>query len=45
MPKIINAPTLIKSAGNKVKLIAEFFGRVNSNTDEVSIAHMTSPEG
>lgn len=45
MPKIINTPTLIKSAGNKVKLIAEFFGRVNSYTDEVSIAHMTSPEG
>ena len=45
MPKIINAPTLIKAAGNKVKLINEFFGRVNSKTDEVSIAHMTSPEG
>ena len=45
MPKIIKTPTLIESAGNKVKLIKEFFGRVNSKTDEVSIAHMTSPEG
>ena len=45
MPKIINAPTLIKADGNKVKLINEFFGRVNRQTDEVSIAHMTSPEG
>ena len=45
MPKIIKAPTLIKAAGNKVKLINEYFGRVNSQTEEVSIAHMTSPQG
>ena len=45
MPQKINTPTLIQSAGNKVKIIAEFFGKVNSNTDEVSIAQMTSPEG
>ena len=41
----IKAPALIKAAGNKEKKIEEFFGRVNSNTAEVSIARMTSPEG
>jgi len=41
----IKTPSLIKAAGNKEKKIEEFFGRVNSNTSEVSIARMTSPEG
>lgn len=45
MAKKIKTPSLIKSAGNKVKVIAEIFGKVNSNTNELSIAHMTSPEG
>lgn len=30
MPIIINAPTIIKAAGNKPKIIEEYFGRVNS---------------
>jgi mannose-6-phosphate isomerase-like protein (cupin superfamily) len=41
----IKTPALIKAAGNKEKRIEEFFGRVNSETTEVSIAKMTSPEG
>jgi mannose-6-phosphate isomerase-like protein (cupin superfamily) len=41
----IKAPALIKAAGNKEKKIEEFFGHVNSETSEVSIARMTSPEG
>lgn len=41
----IKSPSLIKAAGNKEKKIEEFFGHVNSNTSEVSIARMTSPEG
>jgi len=41
----IKTPALIMGAGNKEKKIEEFFGRVNSNTSEVSIARMTSPEG
>ena len=41
----ITSPSLIKAAGTKEKRIEEFFGRVNSNTSEVSIAKMTSPEG
>ena len=45
MTKVIKSPTLIKAAGNKVKLIEEFFGRVNTGTSQVSIAHMKSPEG
>jgi len=45
MPIIILNPTLIESAGNKPKIIREFIGRVNSSTQKVSIAKMTSPEG
>jgi quercetin dioxygenase-like cupin family protein len=45
MAQLIQSPSIIKAAGNKEKIIREFFGRVNSNTSEVSIAHMTSPEG
>jgi len=41
----IKGPTVIKPAGNKPKLIEEFFGRVNSQTEGVSIAKMTSPGG
>lgn len=45
MPNLIARPTVIASAGNKPKLIEEFFGRVNSQTDAVSIARMRSPGG
>jgi len=45
MPQHIASPTRIESAGNKPKLIDEFFGRVNSNTGELSIARMQSPGG
>jgi hypothetical protein len=45
MAQFIKSPSIIKAAGNKEKIIQEFFGRVNSNTSEVSIAHMISPEG
>jgi mannose-6-phosphate isomerase-like protein (cupin superfamily) len=41
----IEGPTIIKAAGNKPKQIEEFIGRVNSKTDEISIARMKSPEG
>ena len=41
----IPAPTQIFAAGNKPKIIEEFFGRVNSNTGGVSIARMKSPSG
>lgn len=45
MPKLIAGPTVIQAAGNKPKHIEEFIGRVNSQTDAVSIARMRSPGG
>ncbi len=44
MPTIINEPTIIEAAGNKPKIIEEYFGRVNSRTEVISIAKMTSPQ-
>lgn len=45
MPTLIASPTRIQSTGNKPKLIDEFVGRVNTETGELSVAHMRSPEG
>ena len=45
MPIKISSPSIITAAGNKPKKIEEFFGRVNSKTNSVSIARMTSPSG
>ena len=45
MPTHIVAPTRVEAAGNKPKLIDEYIGRVNSGSEEVSIAHMRSPGG
>lgn len=45
MPIKIPKPSLIKSAGNKPKIIEEYFGRVNSGTEAVSVARMRSPAG
>ena len=45
MIKIIDKPTIIRSAGNKPKLIQEYVGRVNTETKAISIAHMKSPGG
>jgi mannose-6-phosphate isomerase-like protein (cupin superfamily) len=45
MPIHIKRPTIIKAAGNKPKTIEEFVGRVNSKTNDVSIARMRSPAG
>ena len=45
MPKKINSPTTIKSAGNKPKTIHEYIGSVNTRTTNLSIAHMKSPSG
>ncbi len=43
--KKINKPAVIKAAGIPEKIIDEFIGKVNSATDEVSIARMKSPQG
>src|SRR5579863_4263200 len=41
----IERPTIVTAAGNLPKRIAEYVGRVNTGTAELSIAHMTSPAG
>jgi mannose-6-phosphate isomerase-like protein (cupin superfamily) len=45
MPQLVPAPTIIEAAGNKPKRIEEFIGRVNSDTEALSIARMVSPGG
>ena len=36
MVQFIKSPSIIKAAGNKEKIIKEFFGHVNSKTSEVA---------
>ena len=43
--KKISSPSIIESAGNKPKVIEEYVGRVNSGTNSISIAKMSSPPG
>ena len=45
MPEHLKSPTRIVAAGNQPKMIDEYVGRVNSQTDAVSVAHMRSPAG
>jgi mannose-6-phosphate isomerase-like protein (cupin superfamily) len=45
MAVVLKSPSVIKSAGNKAKLIEEFIGRVNSKDSGLSIAKMKSPSG
>ena len=45
MIRKIEAPTVLRAAGDPPKQIQEFFGRVNSGTQEVSVARMVSPPG
>jgi len=41
----INKPAVVQAAGNKGKIIEEYFGMVNSRSAEVSVALMRSPAG
>lgn len=45
MPTLITQPTLLTAAGQPPKAIAEFIGRLNTRTEDVSIALMRSPAG
>jgi len=45
MPTLVTHPIRIPAAGSKPKLIDEYIGRVNSDTETVSVAHMRSPQG
>jgi mannose-6-phosphate isomerase-like protein (cupin superfamily) len=45
MPTHIAQPSIVRAAGNKPKVIEEYIGRINSKTENVSIARMRSPSG
>ena len=45
MPTFLNAPSVVEAAGTKPKVIEEYIGRVNSQTESVSLARMQSPQG
>jgi len=45
MAQHIVAPSIVKAAGNKPKIIEEFIGLVNSQSPDISIARMKSPGG
>ena len=45
MAKVIEQPTLVEAAGEPSKTIEEYIGRINSNTNSLSIAKMKSPSG
>lgn len=45
MPTHVKGPSIVEAAGNKPKIIEEYFGRVRSATEAVSIARMKSPGG
>lgn len=45
MAQLIEKPAVVEAAGTKPKLIQEFVGRVNTRTDNASVARMRSPEG
>jgi len=45
MSEFIKKSSVIKAAGNKPKIIEEYIGRVNSGTENISIAKMMSPAG
>jgi mannose-6-phosphate isomerase-like protein (cupin superfamily) len=45
MARIIKSPKRIEAHGTPPKTIEEFIGRVNSETETVSIARMNSPAG
>jgi ethanolamine utilization protein EutQ (cupin superfamily) len=45
MPKLVDLPSSIECVGTKPKIIREYVGCINSDTEEVSIAKMNSPVG
>lgn len=45
MATLVNAPSVIKAAGNKPKIIEEYVGRVSTRTSSASVARMQSPAG
>lgn len=45
MPKLIENPARVQSAGNMPKVIDEYIGRVSTHESRLSVAHMRSPAG
>jgi mannose-6-phosphate isomerase-like protein (cupin superfamily) len=45
MAQFIDQPITIEAVDNKPKIIEEYIGAVNSDTEELSIARMRSPSG
>lgn len=45
MPTHVKSPAIVEAAGTKPKRIEEYVGRVNSQTETVSVARMKSPGG
>jgi hypothetical protein len=45
MIRHVKAPSVIEAQGNKPKRIGEYIGRVNTKTQDVSIARMINPAG
>lgn len=45
MPELVPSPTSIEVPGEPPKGILEFVGRVNTQTEDVSIAVMSAPQG
>jgi quercetin dioxygenase-like cupin family protein len=45
MPQFVPGPSIIEAAGSPPKRIEEYVGRVNSGTEELSLARMVSPAG
>jgi len=45
MPTLVESPSTVQAAGNKPKVIREFVGRLNTQTQAASVAHMQSPPG
>lgn len=43
--QLIHCPKVIQAAGTPPKVIEEFIGRLNTGTEQVSIARMKSPSG
>ena len=43
--ELIDEPSIVQAAGTPPKTIREHVGRVNTGTDIVSVAHMSSPPG
>ncbi len=45
MPILINSPATVPAGGDPPKVIDEYIGRLNSDTESASIAYMKSPSG